>query len=76
MSFTGFAVRLDEDLPLLTWGQIALTAGQMAVIAARPCWRWVKGASARNATRQGGIALTVAWLATAPLILLMLVTPI
>jgi hypothetical protein len=70
VSFMGFAVRLDEGLPLETWGQIALTAAQMIIIGAALLIVW-QGAVGRS-YRKAGIALAVAWIASAPLLVLML----
>jgi hypothetical protein len=70
VSFAGFAVRIGEDIAPETWGQIGLVAGQMIVIAAALLIVW-QGAAAQN-WRKAGIALAVAWLATAPLLILML----
>lgn len=70
VSFTGFAVRVGEDLPTQVWGQIGLTAAQMIVIAAALLIVG-QGVSARG-YRKAGVALTLAWLATAPLLILLL----
>ena len=64
VSFTGFAVRLDEDLPGEAWRQIALVAAQMIIIAAALLIAW-QGWQARR-YRKSGIALAVAWIAAAP----------
>ena len=64
ISFTGFAVRLDEDLPGEAWRQIALVAGQTVVIAAALLVAW-QGWQARP-YRKLWIALAVAWIAAAP----------
>lgn len=69
VSFTGIAVRLGEDLPSQTWGQIALVAGQMVVIAAALMIVW-QGVQARRYGK-AGLALAVGWLATGPLLILL-----
>ena len=73
ISFMGFAVRLDEGLPLETWGQIALVAAQMVIIAAALLIVW-QGAMGGN-YRKVGIGLAVAWMASAPLFVLILLRP-
>jgi hypothetical protein len=70
VGFTGFAVRLGDELPLETWGQIGLVAAQMIIIAAALLIVF-QGAMAAS-HRKAGIALAVAWLASAPLFILML----
>jgi hypothetical protein len=64
VSFTGFAVRLDEGLPGEAWRQIGLAAGQMVVIAAALLVAW-QGFQARS-WRKSAIAIAVAWFAAAP----------
>ena len=64
VSFTGFAVRLDEDLPGEGWRQIALVAAQMIIIAAALLIAWQGWQAQRY--RKSGIALAVAWIAAAP----------
>jgi len=64
VSFTGFAVRLDEDLPGETWRQIGLVAAQTIVIAAALLVVWQGWQQARG--RKAGLALAVAWIAAAP----------
>jgi hypothetical protein len=73
VGFTGFAVRIGDDLPWQAWGQIALVAGQMIVIAAALLVVG-QGVSGRR-YRKAGIALAVAWLAAAPLYALLFLTP-
>jgi hypothetical protein len=63
-TFTGFAVRLQDDLPGEAWGEIGLSAGGMVVIAAALLVAW-QGARAGR-WRKAGIALAVAWVASAP----------
>ena len=70
VSFGSFAVRLGDEVPREAWGQVALTAGQMAIIAAALLVVW-QGAGQRR-YRKAGLALAVAWLATAPLLILIL----
>ena len=70
ISFTGFAVRMGDELPLQTWGQIGLVAGQAIVIAAA-LLIVLQGVQAQS-YRKAAIALAVAWLATVPLFILML----
>ena len=70
VSFTGFAVRQGDPLPPETWGQVGVVAGQMIIIAAALL---IAGQGVRAAKlRKAGIALAVAWLASAPLFVLML----
>ena len=58
-------------LPLeVAWGQIALTAAQMVIIAAALMIVW-QGAQQRR-YRKAGVALALAWLASAPLFILLL----
>jgi hypothetical protein len=64
VSFTGFAVRLDEDLPGEAWWQIGLVAAQMIVIAAALLVAWQGWQAGRY--RKSGVALAVAWIAAAP----------
>ncbi|WP_372786056.1 hypothetical protein [Phenylobacterium sp.] len=64
VSFTGFAVRLDEDLPGEAWRQIGFAAAQMIVIAAALLIAW-QGWQAEN-YRKSVLALAVAWIAAAP----------
>lgn len=64
VSFTGFAVRLDEDLPGEAWRQIGFASAQMIAIAAALLIVW-QGWQARNC-RKSVIALAVAWIASAP----------
>jgi len=64
VSFTGFAVRLDEDLPGEAWRQIGFTALQMIAIAAALLVAWQGAQQAR--WRKAGLALAVAWVASAP----------
>ena len=70
VSFAGLEVRVGEDLPLETWGQIAVFAAQMVIIAAALLIVW-QGARQRR-YRKAGIALAMAWVASAPLFVLML----
>jgi hypothetical protein len=70
VGFTGFAVRVGDDLPWQAWGQIALVAGQMIVIAAALLVVG-QGVSGRG-HRKAAIALGVAWVATAPLLILLM----
>jgi hypothetical protein len=64
VSFTGFAVRLDEDLPGAAWVQIAWPTLQMIAIAAALL---VAGQGVQTGRRRkAGLALAVAWLASAP----------
>lgn len=65
VSFTGFAVRLDEDLPGEAWRDTGLAALQMAVIAAALLIVW-QGAT-QGRWRRALIALAIAWIAGAPL---------
>ena len=67
VSFTGFAVRLDEDLPGEAWRQIGLVAAQTVVIAAALLVAWQGWQAGRY--RKSGIALAVAWIAAAPVFL-------
>ncbi|HEY8004131.1 MAG TPA: hypothetical protein VIE16_07885, partial [Phenylobacterium sp.] len=62
VSFTGFAVRLDEDLPGEAWAQIAWPTLQMIAIAAALLVAWQGGQAGR--WRKAGLALAVAWLAS------------
>jgi hypothetical protein len=64
VSFTGFAVRLDEGLPGEAWRQIGLVAVQTVVIAAALLVAWQRWQAGRY--RQSAIALAVAWIAAAP----------
>jgi hypothetical protein len=64
VSFTGFAVRLDEDLPGGAWAQIAWLTLQMIAIAAALLVA-AQGVQAGR-WRKAGLALAVAWLASAP----------
>ena len=68
--FLGFAVRLDQNLPLLAWAQVALTLAQMVVIggALATCWQF----STLGRRRGAVVAMVVAWLAAAPLYVLLL----
>ena len=66
VSFTGFAVRLDDDLPGEAWGQIGFTAVQTIAIAAALLVAWQGGQQAR--WRKAWVALAVAWIAAAPTI--------
>jgi hypothetical protein len=68
--FMGFAVRLDQNLPLLAWAQVALTAAQMVVIAGGLAMTWQFASLGRR--RAAVIAMTVAWLTAAPLYVLLL----
>jgi hypothetical protein len=70
VSFAGLQVRLGEDLPLQTWGQVGVFGAQMVIIAAALLITW-QGARAQRYGK-AGIALAVAWLASAPLFVLML----
>jgi len=64
VGFTGFAVRLDDDLPGEAWRQIGFTALQMIAIAAALLVAWQGAQQAR--WRNAWLALAVAWLASAP----------
>jgi hypothetical protein len=66
VSFTGFAVRLDEELPAEAWLQIGLVAAQTVVIAAALLVLW-QGWQAGD-YQKSGIALAVAWVAAAPVV--------
>lgn len=70
VSFTGFAVRLDEDLPMEALGQIGLVAAQMVVIASALLVA-AQGVGQRR-YRKASVALGLAWLATAPLLVMWL----
>ena len=63
VSFTGFAVRLDDDLPGEAWRQIGFTAVQTIAIAAALLVAWQGGQQAR--WRKAWVALAVAWGASA-----------
>ena len=69
VSFAGFAVRLDDDLPGEAWRQIGVIAAQMIVIAAALLVAWQGSQQAR--WRKAGLALSVAWIAAAPTLLLL-----
>ena len=60
VSFAGFAVRLDEDLPAATWGQIGWSAMKMLLIALAlfNAWR----SASRGAMRNASLAMAVAWI--------------
>jgi hypothetical protein len=64
VSFTGFAVRLDDGLPVEAWRQIGFTAVQMIAIAAALLVAWQGGQQAR--WRKAWLALAVSWIAAAP----------
>lgn len=64
VSFTGFAVRLDDDLPGEAWRQIGFVTVQMIAIAAALLVAWQGGQAGR--WRKAGLALAVAWIAAAP----------
>ncbi|MBS0334639.1 MAG: hypothetical protein JSS35_17860 [Proteobacteria bacterium] len=68
--FLGFAVRLDQGLPPMVWGQVALTALQMVVIAGAlaTCWQF----ASLGRRRAAAVAMAVAWLAAAPLYVLLI----
>jgi hypothetical protein len=70
VSFTGFAVRLDEDLPGEAWRQIGLVAAQTIVIAAALLIAW-QGWQGRD-YRKLWIALAVAWIAAAPVFVVLI----
>jgi hypothetical protein len=64
-TFAGFAVRLDEDLPLEAWRDIGFTALQTIVIASALLVA-LQGLQGRG-YRKSAIALAIAWLGSAPL---------
>lgn len=68
--FLGFATRLDQNLPFVAWAQVALTAAQMVVIAGALAMCWQLASLGRR--RAAAIAMAVAWLAAAPLYVLLL----
>jgi hypothetical protein len=73
VSFGGFAVRLDENLPGSAWAQIGLVAAQTVIIAAALTVVW-QGAE-QERYRKAVVALALAWLASAPLWLMLLRPP-
>ena len=66
VSFTGFAVRLDEGLPGEAWRQIGLTALQFVAIpvALFVAWR----AASRGQIKWALAAMGASWIAAAPLL--------
>jgi hypothetical protein len=70
--FVAPVMRTQAALALTVWAQLALTAAQMVVIGGGLALAW-QAAPARR-WRTIGVALGVAWLAAAPLYLLLLAT--
>ena|SRR3569623_3817096 len=64
VSFTGFAVRLGEDLPGEAWAQIAWPTAQVISIAAALLVGWQGVQAGRR--RKAALALAVACIASAP----------
>ena len=73
VEFGGFAVRLDETLPGSAWMQIGLVAAQTVVIAAALAAAWQGAVQERH--RMAATALAVAWLASAPLWVMLMRPP-
>lgn len=70
VSFAGFAVRIGDEVPGEAWRLSALSAAQMAVITGA---LYVMGQGlAQRRLKKASTALAVAWLATAPLLILLL----
>jgi hypothetical protein len=72
--FLSFAIRLDENLPLTTWGQVVLTVMQVVVIGGGLAVAWQAAPAKR--WRVVAVAMAVAWLASAPLYALILLAPL
>jgi hypothetical protein len=71
-TFTGFAVRLQDSLPGETWREIGLTGGEFVAIAAALL---VLGQGVQAGRyRKAGTALAVAWIASAPVFVVLLQT--
>ncbi|MBS0361093.1 MAG: hypothetical protein JSR98_06910 [Proteobacteria bacterium] len=70
--FLSTTTRMGESLPPSAWGPVALTAAQMVVIAGALAMCWQFGSLGRR--RAAVIAMVVAWLAAAPLYVLILLT--
>lgn len=65
VSFTGFAVRLDDDLPGEAWRSIGLSAAQMIAIAVALFVVWHAGSNLRWG--RAAVAMALAWASAAPL---------
>ena len=68
--FLSITTRVGEGLSFSAWGPVALTAGQMVVIAGARAMCWQFASLGRR--RAAAIAMAVAWLAAAPLYALLL----
>ncbi len=73
VEFLSATTRMDESLPWQIWSQIAVTGLQTVVIGAGLAVAWQMAPARR--WRVVGVALGVAWLAAAPLYVMLLAAP-
>ena len=70
IEFLSAVTRLDEGLPWQVWSQVVVTGLQTVVIGAGLAVAWQMAPARR--WRVVGVAMAVAWLAAAPLYVLLL----